>query len=395
MSLRNFDDGIGFAHTSDNLGPQSVPQVAEFYRALDHEAPGVPIRAATLDDYGKIVWARRADLPVVELELGDSWIYGSASDPHKTRRLLALQRLYGEFAAEGLSPRRYAFGRALALVPEHTCGVDIKSYLRDETAWDRAAFEALRPKDYRFHYTEASWAEQHAYFDAAIAELDPADRTRADTAGTALEAAPVDARGGWQIDLDPASGDVRRITSPAGRTIAGAGDSLLGFRYESYDASDIDVWMDTYLTERPIPDLTSGLRAARREHLLEFLYLLPNGFSTPTTTTLAFIKAGYNVAFEPTDARQRVGTSKIRLARDGTKFFLIILKIVTIYSPMRIFLPLSLVTFVVGVLYAIWNVAAHARIPNGSVLLILFALGVFLVGLVSEQISAMRFEGRE
>ena len=150
-----------------------------------------------------------------------------------------------------------------------------------------------------------------------------------------------------------------------------------------------------YLTGREIPDLTSGFRAARREHLREFLHLLPNGFSTPTTTTLAFIKAGYNVAFEPTDARQRVGTSKIRLARDGTKFFLIILKIVTIFSPMRIFLPLSLVTFVVGVLYAIWNVAAHARIPNGSVLLILFALGVFLVGLVSEQISAMRFEGRE
>jgi hypothetical protein len=246
-----FDDGIGFAHTSDNLGPQSVPQVAEFYRALGHEAPGVPIRAATLDDYGEIVWARRADLPVVELELGDSWIYGSASDPHKTRRLLAFQRLYDEFAAEGLSPKRYAFGRALALVPEHTCGVDIKSYLRDETAWDRPAFEALRPKDYRFQYTEASWAEQHAYFDAAIAELDPVDRTRADSAGKALDVPPVDAPGGWQIDLDRASGDVRRIASPTGTSISGAGGSLFGFRYESYDAADIDGWMDSYLTERP------------------------------------------------------------------------------------------------------------------------------------------------
>jgi hypothetical protein len=246
-----FDDGIGFAHTSDNLGPQSVPQVADVYRALGHEAPDATVRATTLDKYGEIVWARRADLPVVELELGDSWIYGSASDPVKTRRLLALQRLYDEFAREGLSSKRYAFGRALALVPEHTCGVDIKSYLRDETAWDRPAFEALRPKDYRFQYTESSWAEQHAYFEAAIAELDPADRSRAGAATTTLDATPVNAPGRWAIELDPATGDVRSITSPAGKTVAGENASLLGFRYESYDASDIDAWMDTYLTERP------------------------------------------------------------------------------------------------------------------------------------------------
>ena len=98
----------------------------------------------------------------------------------------------------------------------------------------------------------------------------------------------------------------------------------------------------SYLTERPIPDLTSGLRAARREHLLEFIHLLPNGFSTPTTTTLAFIKAGYNVMFEPVQVQPRVGTSKIRLARDGAKFLLILIKVITIFSPLRIFLPLSL-----------------------------------------------------
>ncbi|HEY8536611.1 MAG TPA: glycosyltransferase family 2 protein, partial [Vicinamibacterales bacterium] len=79
----------------------------------------------------------------------------------------------------------------------------------------------------------------------------------------------------------------------------------------------------SFLTGRDIPDLTSGFRAARRECLLEFLHLLPNGFSTPTTTTLAFVKAGYNVAFEPIEAERRVGKSKIRLAQDGAKFFLI------------------------------------------------------------------------
>jgi glycosyltransferase involved in cell wall biosynthesis len=149
-----------------------------------------------------------------------------------------------------------------------------------------------------------------------------------------------------------------------------------------------------YLTGRRIPDLTSGFRAARTSALREFLHLLPNGFSTPTTTTLAFIKGGYAVAFEPIHARQRNGQSKIRLTRDGAKFLMIIFKIVTLFSPMRIFVPISAASFLLGVAYAAWNVVVHARIPNGSVLLILFAVVVFLVGLVSEQISALRFEGR-
>ena len=149
----------------------------------------------------------------------------------------------------------------------------------------------------------------------------------------------------------------------------------------------------TYLTGRPIPDLTSGFRGARTECLREFLHLLPNGFSTPTTTTLAFIKAGYNVAFEPIQARQRSGRSKIRFAHDGASFLLILLKIVTLFSPMRIFLPLSALTFAAGSLYGIWNMVAFGKIPNGAVILILFAVIVFLVGLVSEQVASLRFDG--
>ena len=152
-------------------------------------------------------------------------------------------------------------------------------------------------------------------------------------------------------------------------------------------------WFASYLTGTEIRDLTSGFRAARREHLMEFLHLLPNGFSTPTTTTLAFIKAGYNVVFEPTEARPRMGASKIKLARDGPKFFVIILKIVSIFSPLRVFLPIAAAAFLLGVSYGVWNVAVHSRIPNGAVLLILFSVVVFLVGLVSEQISALRTEG--
>jgi glycosyltransferase involved in cell wall biosynthesis len=150
----------------------------------------------------------------------------------------------------------------------------------------------------------------------------------------------------------------------------------------------------TYLTGRPVPDLTSGFRAMRAEYIREFIHLLPNGFSTPTTTTLAFLKAGHSVLFAPIEARERVGRSKIRFARDGVKFFLIVMKMVTLFSPLRIFLPVSLAAFAVGVGYAVWTIATQSHVTNSSVLLILFAAVVFLVGLVSEQIAALRFEGR-
>lgn len=153
-------------------------------------------------------------------------------------------------------------------------------------------------------------------------------------------------------------------------------------------------WLAGYLAERQIPDLTSGFRAARLDYLREFLFLLPNGFSTPTTTTLAFLKAGLSVRFEPVEARQRTGLSKIRLSSDGVKFLVIILRVITIYSPMRVFLPMAAASFALGLVYGVWNVMVDTRIPNGAVLLIMFAVVIFLVGLVSEQISAQRFDGR-
>jgi glycosyltransferase involved in cell wall biosynthesis len=150
----------------------------------------------------------------------------------------------------------------------------------------------------------------------------------------------------------------------------------------------------SFLTEQRIPDLTSGFRAARRECLVEFLHLLPNGFSTPTTTTLAFMKAGYSVRFEPVDARQRQGASKIHLGSDGVRFFLILLKVITIFSPLRIFLPISVTAFLLGAAYATWTIVTQSHVTNSSVLLILLSVVIFLVGLISEQISSLRFEGR-
>jgi glycosyltransferase involved in cell wall biosynthesis len=144
----------------------------------------------------------------------------------------------------------------------------------------------------------------------------------------------------------------------------------------------------SWLTGRRIADLTSGFRAARRDRLLEVLPLLPNGFSYPTTSCLAFLKAGHNVTFVSVRARAGTGQSKIRIARDGVRFLLIILKIVTLYSPLKIFFPLSAASLLLGLAYGAWNVARFGKIPMGSALLIQLAVVVFLFGLISEQIAA-------
>jgi glycosyltransferase involved in cell wall biosynthesis len=217
--------------------------------------------------------------------------------------------------------------------------------------------------------------------------------------GAAVKTAIRHARGEWILIAD---GDGQHRPEDARRLVDRLGefDLVVGVRQPSAQAgvgrrmgNALLNRLASYLTERPIPDLTSGFRAARRDHLLEFLHLLPNGFSTPTTTTLAFVKAGYNVAFEPIDARPRVGASKIRFARDGARFFLILLKVVTLFSPLRVFVPISAAAFLLGAGYGIWNVVYHSRIPNGAALLMMFGVVVFLVGLVSEQVAALRFEG--
>ncbi len=218
--------------------------------------------------------------------------------------------------------------------------------------------------------------------------------------GAAVKTGIRQARGEFALILD---GDGQHRPSDALRLAAALGeyDLVVGARSGATQANRLRLlgnrllnWIASYLTGQPIPDLTSGFRAIRLEHLREFLHLLPNGFSTPTTTTLAFIKAGHSVRFEPVEARARQGASKIRLARDGVKFFLILLKVITIFSPLRVFVPISAVAFTVGSVYALWTIATQHHITNSSVLLILMAVVIFLVGLVSEQIATLRFEGR-
>jgi glycosyltransferase involved in cell wall biosynthesis len=198
-------------------------------------------------------------------------------------------------------------------------------------------------------------------------------------------------------DGQHAPADALRIVGPLGEY-----DLVVGARARASQAgaarrlgNDVLNALASYLAERTIPDLTSGFRAARRDCLKEFLHLLPNGFSTPTTTTLSFLRAGYNVQFVPVTARQRSGESKIRLTSDGPKFFLILLKVITLFSPLKIFLPISAAAFALGMVYGIGNYVWYARIPNGAVILLMFAVMVFLVGLVSEQIATLRFQGAD
>jgi glycosyltransferase involved in cell wall biosynthesis len=219
--------------------------------------------------------------------------------------------------------------------------------------------------------------------------------------GAAVKSGIRQAAGAWILIID---GDGQHQPADAMRLVARLGeyDLVVGARSGKTQATStrrVGNWLlnrlASFLTERDIPDLTSGFRAARRDCLMEFLHLLPNGFSTPTTTTLAFLRAGYNVTFEPVEARTRQGESKIRLSKDGPKFFFLVLRVVTIFSPLRVFLPIAGSSLAAGAIYGAWTIAHSGRIANGAVILIMFGVIVFLVGLVSDQIAALRFDGRK
>ena len=149
-----------------------------------------------------------------------------------------------------------------------------------------------------------------------------------------------------------------------------------------------------FLVGMDIPDLTSGFRAFKKEKILKFIHLYPNGFSFPTTSTMAFISSGYNVKFVPVKVSLR-GTgskTKIKLLRDGLKFILLILRMITLFNPLKIFFPISFVLCMIGMIYASLYVYLIRHIPAGAVLLILSSLIIFFFGLIADQISCLRRE---
>lgn len=151
----------------------------------------------------------------------------------------------------------------------------------------------------------------------------------------------------------------------------------------------------SYMTGHKVEDLTSGFRAVRAEKFREFLYLLPNGFSYPTTSTMAFFRAGYSVAYEPIHAARRIGKSHIRPLHDGLRFLLIIFKIGTLYSPLKLFAPAAALMFLLGSLWYLHTFIHFGRFTNMSALLYTGSVVVFMMGLISEQITALMYKERE
>lgn len=151
----------------------------------------------------------------------------------------------------------------------------------------------------------------------------------------------------------------------------------------------------TWMVGHQVLDLTSGFRAVRAEKFRKYLYLLPNGFSYPTTITMSFFRAGYSVEYVPIVAPKRIGNSHIRLLKDGARFLLIIFKIGTLYSPLKLFAPISFGFFAMGLGHYFYTYLTVHRFTNMSALLLISAVMVFLIGLISEQITALMYKESE
>lgn len=148
----------------------------------------------------------------------------------------------------------------------------------------------------------------------------------------------------------------------------------------------------SWMTGHTVEDLTSGFRAVRADKFREFIYLLPNGFSYPTTCTMAFFRAGYSVAYIPIHAAKRIGKSHIKLLRDGLRFLLIIFKIGTLFSPLKIFTPVALLMFLLATSWYGWTYTTMHKFTNMSTLLYTGSVITFMMGLISEQITALMYK---
>jgi glycosyltransferase involved in cell wall biosynthesis len=219
--------------------------------------------------------------------------------------------------------------------------------------------------------------------------------------GAAIKSGIRSARGSVVVMMD---GDGQHNPADIPRLVAQIGpyDMAVGARAAG-SQSDVHRWLGnrfynvfaSYLTNRPILDTTSGFRAIKASLARRFVYLLPNAFSYPTTLTMATIRAGHSITFVPIVTARRKGVSKLQPLRDGARFLVIMFKIATLYSPIKVFLPVSALFFTTGLGYYLYTFIESRRFTNMSALLFINAVIIFLMGLVSEQIAQMRFEHSE
>ena len=219
--------------------------------------------------------------------------------------------------------------------------------------------------------------------------------------GAAIKSGLRVAKGEWVIMMD-ADGqhtpeDISRLLDFKDQY-----DMVVGARSRSSEtalhrdfANKIYNWFASYVTSFKIEDLTSGFRLIKSSVARQFIYLLPNTFSYPSTLTMAYLRSGRSVKYVPIETKKRQGKSKIKLVKDGIRFFLIITKIATTFSPLRIFLPVSFFFFLTGALYYLYTYIMSHRFTNMSALLFTTSIIIFLIGLVSEQISQMRYSNTE
>jgi glycosyltransferase involved in cell wall biosynthesis len=217
--------------------------------------------------------------------------------------------------------------------------------------------------------------------------------------GAAVKTGIRNARGQVLVMLD---GDGQHAPEDIPRLLEKVGpyDMVVGARTRE-SATDVhrDIankvynWFATYVCGCKIEDLTSGFRAVKADIARGFVYLLPNTFSYPTTITLATVRSGYSLTYVPVKTAQRVGKSKIKLIRDGSWFLLIILRIATFFSPLKVFVPASVLMFLLGFGYGLFKVVVLGlRYGPTSAMLMTMSVLVFLVGLVSEQVAQLRFD---
>lgn len=215
--------------------------------------------------------------------------------------------------------------------------------------------------------------------------------------GAAVKRGIREARGDWILLLD-GDGQHPPADIPAMMKLAEGHDMVVGSRqgrggsaHRNF-ANRVYNRLASYVTNRRIPDLTSGFRLIRADVAKSYAYLLPNTFSYPTTITLAMLRGGYAVGFHPIQVRSRLGKSHIHVIRDGTRFFMIILRIATFFAPLRVFGPLALLFAMLGIGWYLYTYFTASRFTNMAVLLLSQATVVFGLGLISEQIAALRME---
>lgn len=285
MIVPGLEDAIVFAHTGDNLGPQSAEDLTRTYQEISRRFPGRAVLASTMDAFAANLGKIRGSLPVIEAEIGDTWIHGAGTDPKKVAAYRELCRLRREWLEHGDSPDSLdGFSRKLLLVPEHTWGLDVKTHLGDWENYAAGAFRAARSAE-NYQKMERSWQEQRAYLSAAVDALPEEKKAEANRRLAALTPSlpaktafspvadltrPIHL-GRFRGVIDPQTGCLTRLELD-GRQIAGPGHPLGRFWYQSFSAEDYRRFYRQYNVNKrqnwfwAVPDFTKpGLETSGAE----------------------------------------------------------------------------------------------------------------------------------